>query len=214
MQEKLKKEIKKRKISYVLHFTNVKNISSILKYGLIPRQELESTGLDFEFNDDYRYDGYKNSISCSIEQPNYKMFYKLRKNNKDSQWAVVVLKKSILWKKDCAFFETNAANRNMKSKTAEKRISQKDFKSLFGELNWSHPRDDLNIPRSYPTDPQAEVLVFDKIEPKYITHIILQNGLMANDSSKKKFSNIIFENYKPFFSPREDYELWTNDYAL
>lgn len=215
MHTKLKKQIKKRKVKYVLHFTNIENLSNILKNGLIPREELENTDTNFEYNDNYRYDGYENSISCSIEQPNYKMFYKLRMNNKDSKWAVIILKKSILWKKDCSFFETNAASRKMRYKDAERREGNKAFKSLFGELDWSNPRDELNIPSSYPTDPQAEILVFDKIESKYITHIVLEDGLNVGNATKNKFPNITFQNHKPFFSPRKDYEFWTaNNFVL
>ena len=52
----MKDAVKKKKINYVWHFTRLSNIESILKYGLISRQDLEDSGMLAEFNDDYRYD--------------------------------------------------------------------------------------------------------------------------------------------------------------
>lgn len=198
-------------INHVIHFTNVMNLKSILANGLITRHELNNNSIEFHHNDNYRFDGFTNSVSCSIERPNYKMLYKLRMNNRDSEWVIIILNKSVLWEKNCAFFETNAASAKMREKPINQRQNQITFDSLFGELNWSHPRADLNIPDSYPTDPQAEILIFDTIESGYISHVILEDGRRINESIEKRYPSIRFQNHKPFFSPRRDYEHWKSN---
>ena len=68
-----------KNIDAIYHFTHKSNLSSILEYGILTRTNLNNMKLRYEFNDQMRLDGVLDSISLSFSHPNFKMFYKYRK---------------------------------------------------------------------------------------------------------------------------------------
>lgn len=203
----MKEAVEEKNIEYVWHFTRLANLDGILSHGLINRQSIVETGLPFEFNDDYRFDGHENSICCSIGHPNYKMFYRLRQENPDSEWVVIVLQPSILWEKDCAFCTTNAASNEVACIPVEHRKGIAAFNKLFDEVPGKPPRSELGISESCPTDPQAEVLVFGDIEHRYIIGIITQSK-ETETTLKAKYPNFEFLYHRALFLARKDYQHW------
>ncbi len=170
-----------RGIMKLLHFTRVENLCSILREGLLSRETLDSRGQQYWFNDQDRVDGYKNAICLSIGFPNYKMFYSKREEKKkveevsDSHWVVLLLDAAVLWKLDCAFFQENAASGGARI-SLEDRKRPDAFRDLFQDEFHDDTkvilRQSLAIPRYFPTNPQAEILVFDRIPPRYINKIV------------------------------------------
>lgn len=102
--------MKNKGIPYLVHFTNVENLDSILTNGLYPRSQVDSDPLiKASVNDTIRVD-YKPEYNCvSISFPNCRMFYKCRQQP-SSSWVVLLLNPKILWEKDCLFYPTNAAS--------------------------------------------------------------------------------------------------------
>lgn len=203
----MKDAVKKRKINYVWHFTRLSNIESILRYGLISRQDLEDSGMQAEFNDDYRYDLQKNAICCSIGHPNYKMFYSLRQNIPDAKWVVLGLKPKVLWEKDCAFCVSNAASNEVTCIPISHRKGLPAFNKLFEEIDGKPKRSELGIPDSCPTNPQAEILILERIKPEYIIGAITQNKATETEL-KSKYKNYDFKYHRALFSARKDYQNW------
>lgn len=163
--------MKERQIDRLYHFTQADNLKNIFRYGLLPRDELESRGIESSINDEYRFDDCLDAICTSIEFPNYKMFYKLRCENPDVDWAVLELNAEIVCDYQCAFNWTNAGDSASYSIPIKKRMTQSAFENLFEDKDGYPTRDELNIPDWYPTNPQAEVLVFDKIPISYIKKV-------------------------------------------
>jgi hypothetical protein len=203
----VKETIESKKIEYVWHFTRLANLDGILTHGLINRQSILKKGLPSEFNDDYRFDECEDSICCSIGHPNYKMFYSLRQDNPDSEWVVIVLQPSVLWEKDCAFCATNAASNEVTCIPIQHRKGIDAFNKLFDELPGKPPRNELGISESCPTDPQAEVLVFGDIEPKYIVGVVTKSK-QTETALKAKYPNFEFLYHRALFSARKDYQHW------
>ena len=56
---------KERGIEELVHFTNVTNLPSILDQGLLSREYLDYYFIDYSYNDSYRMDSVKNSVSLS-----------------------------------------------------------------------------------------------------------------------------------------------------
>jgi len=203
-------------IRKLFHFTRIENLRNILHLGLLGRkllQEVSETEPSYHstYNDNYRLDGHPEAICLSIGFPNYKMFYKLSHKNQ-SEWVVLVLESYILWEFDCAFYSENAASSVAKHVSLSERKSFSAFKKLYMDYN-QYKRQDLGIPHSYPTHPQAEVLVLEPISPKYIKEVdfkdkqVMQKWLLEN---KGKFTQkIIFDTL--YFTPRVDYKSWQND---
>jgi hypothetical protein len=203
----LKKIVEDRGIEFVIHFTRIENLKSILDNGIKSRKKLEKYKMNSIFNDEYRIDGFENATCCSICHPNYKMFYSLRQSNPKQEWAVIGIKKDIIWKKDCAFCIENAASSNVTSIPIEQRKGKKAFKKLFDELTTSPTRKELKIPDSCPTNPQAEILVFEDIKPEDIVGVAFNNSTTAEEY-KKLYKDFQFIYHRAFFGPRLDYEFW------
>lgn len=230
----MEKVIEERSIKYLFHFTRVENLHSIIERGLLTRSYLENHNVPFSFNDKERLDAHLESVSCSISFPNYKMFYRLKKRNPEVSWALILLDSKILIEKPCAFFHTNAARNDVRQYDIEKMKAQGALESLFKEFDdWfkiadprmfsfeerirggelvTEPKRSPKIPCNYTTDPQAEVLVLDAIEPEYIKYILFnRNDITLYEEYSEKYPHIEFRPNKCFFTYREDWENWKKD---
>jgi len=81
------------------------------------------------------------------------------------------------------------------------------FNQLFADFPGKPTRQEMKLPERYPTNPQAEVLVFDKIETKYIIGAVVES---SNDKAtlELKYPTYQFAVCPHLFGPREDYEHW------
>ncbi len=169
-------------IPFLVHFTRTRNIPSIMANGIVPVDQLNNGGLQAEINDDLRLDGHLDAVSTSIAFPNSKMLWKLRQENHGVNWVVLLIFNSVLWQKDCAFCKFNAA---------DIRISSMEVKSLKNVNSLSSMYDPIagvdrtaeKLKEFDPTDVQAEVLVFDRIEPQYIASAVFQR-----ETNKSQYS--------------------------
>jgi hypothetical protein len=203
----IKNAVKIRKIDYIFHFTRLENLDKILSNGIIPRATLEVNEVVVAYNDDYRYDGCRDASCFSIGFPNYKMFYRLRMDNPEKEWIVIACASNVLWAKDCAFCYENAASGNVTLIPLQNRKGVQAFEKLFTPAHRKPSRDKLGLPDNYPTNPQAEVLIFDIIEPEYIGGIVCRREITEKEL-KRKHPDFEFVNNTAFFDPRIDYEHW------
>ncbi|MEH6945366.1 DarT ssDNA thymidine ADP-ribosyltransferase family protein, partial [Bacillus sp. JJ722] len=161
------------------------------------------------YNDIYRLDGCHKASCFSIEAPNYKMFYKYRRENPEIDWVVLGIKKDVLWEKDCAFCIENAASTSITQTSIESRKGIQAFRRLYDEFPNKPNRKILNLPSAVPTNPQAEVLVFGNVEPSYIFSVCFENAFIRD--KYKQFvpdtANVEVQNW--LFKPRDDYEYWS-----
>lgn len=198
-------KIKEQKIEKYVHFTNVLNLDSILREGLIPVKNLQEKSIQYHFNDVDRLDNRLDASSLSITFPNYQMFYTYRKKNPNSQWVVISYDAKKVAKKDCAYFQYNAALHIYKNVKWETFISLSAFDLLF-----SGNREGLY---SYETtNPQAEVMVREIIPTDYIDAIYF-NDYFLYKLYEQKYPNIkmIYDDY--YFTPRRDYMKWSKNYG-
>lgn len=204
------KILEQKNIEYLFHFTRAVNLENILKYGLLPKSVLREEDIFSVFNDGYRYDKCENAVCTSIEFPNYKMFYALRQENPEDDWAVLMLDAQILCDFDCAFCSENAGSANMYQTDIKIRKGVKAFLKLFDEQAGCCSRNEMNLPSYYPTNPQAEVLVFSNIPVEYIKCVYF-----FNYETLKKYRHL-FSNKnkcqvnKDYFYGRRDYKFWQN----
>lgn len=200
--------VKQRNISWLYHFTRLENLSSILADGIVPREVLEANNAEVKYNDGMRLDGQRGASCFSIGHPNYKMFYRLRQEDKKQEWIVIACKKEVLWLKDCAFCHENAASNNVTAIPIQDRKGIAAFEKLFASVDGKPAREEIKLHKSYPTNPQAEVLIFDVVEPKYIIGAFCQSTARANELKKIYQAKYQFV-YKALpFSYRSDYEHW------
>ena len=198
-------------IEEFVHFTNEKNLPSILKTGVLSRKALLEKNIPFDYNDEKRLDGMLEAISLSVTSPNYKMFYKYRTLKNEANWVVIVFDPQKILEYQCAFFRANAGSRDSMQQDRENAHSVTAFAEMFSDWDICHPRWSLGLAKNEPTNPQAEVMVFNEIPLSCIDRIVFQK-----ESQYKKYCAILeAQGIKcvreaHFFTPRHDYYCWTN----
>ncbi|MDD3353930.1 DarT ssDNA thymidine ADP-ribosyltransferase family protein [Zoogloea sp.] len=165
-------------IPYLVHFTNVKNLSSILSIGLHPRVNSEKYNFFPTVNDTLRLDGRLEATSLSIGFPNSRMFFKYRKQSEQDYWAVLVIDRSVLWKKTCAFCKYNAADARISSMTLDDLSSHRSLLGMFEDLPSPNSRREQGLYQYDPTDVQAEVLAFGIIPKSMIVGIVFDSPIL------------------------------------
>jgi hypothetical protein len=173
-----------RGIESLYHFTKIENLEAIAKQGIIPRSQLKKG--DFHYTDINRSDGFLNSNCISVSFPQYRMFYIKRVKNPKQKWVVFEISPELLSSVDAAYFERNAASRVVKKQVIENRKSATAFEKMFGEIEELPDRATTKLPDSYPTDPQAEILIFNKVTKDFIVAAHFQNKKVA-----KEYNNVL-----------------------
>ena len=165
---------------------------------------------------------FKQALSLSF--PNYKMFYSIRETRKKiagadhSQGVVLLLDVEVLWELDCAFCRENASSNRVRHIPLEDRKGPDALRSLFQEEFYDDTkvilRRSLAIPAHYPTNPQAEILVFDKIPSKHINTIVFLDWYTLrqwNSDNPATYTQEFCTDTDYYFSYRQDYEFWKRD---
>jgi len=111
------------------------------------------------------------------------MFYKYRQLATDADWAVLILSPRILWEKECGFYRYNAADSRMRNRPRELASSSKAYCEMFEtpdarREHWLRAYD--------PTDPQAEVMVYEQIETDLIETVAFETKAI-----KEKWSRVL-----------------------
>lgn len=203
----MQEAVRRRGVEYVLHFTRVENLPSILRDGIVPRRTLEVAGRRAVFNDQLRLDGCTEASCFSIGHPNYKMFFSLRSQDADSEWVVIVCGADILWQMDCAFCIENAAKNAVTSIPIGNRKGVAAFEAMFAPIEGKPSRAEMKQADNTPTNPQAEVLVFGTVPPNHIRGILCPTKAMA-DSLAIEYPGFGFHHVPEAFLPRHDYQHW------
>jgi hypothetical protein len=161
-------------VPYLLHFTRAVNVPSILTHGLYPIGRAHEVGALPQVNDQYRWDGHRNSTSVSIAFPNCQMLWKYRQENAEVDWAILVMPPSVLWTKQCAYCRHNAADARISSQPIDQLMTPSAFAGMFEEIVGLPTRAEQKLKPFDPTDVQAEVLVFDVVEPQQIVGVVFE----------------------------------------
>jgi hypothetical protein len=173
------------KIPNLIHFTRAVNLPSIMEHGLYPRSRIAEVDAEPVVNDQLRLDGHLDGTSVSIAFPNNSMFYRYRKDpgNAGIDWVVLGLNPSILWEKDCAFCMHNAADGAISCQDLDTLRKVEALAGMFEEIEGVTSRAEQKLKAYDPTDVQAEVLVFDVIEPRYIYSAAFETKAVQNKHS-------------------------------
>lgn len=204
----IRNAVTERRIKRLVHFTSVDNLESIFKHGLLSVKSLDERKEVYYYNDEERIDNCLDAICLSIQRPNYSTFWRYRLNYPSADWVVLGIKKRVLWKKDCAFCVENAAHNNVRFIPIEDRKGLIAFNRLFEEYPGKPLRKELNIGSALPTHPQAEVLVFDRIEQSEIFGIAFENNYKMNKYKHLVPEGVSCQVQKWLFEPRKDYVHW------
>ena len=198
--EIISSSVQNKGIPFLVHFTPIANLPSIVENGLLSRNDLPEGS--YIHTDEHRTDGWLDWISASISFPNYKMFYSKQNSLKDVDgWAVLLIQREVLWELDCKYILTNAASSGIRMFTNSRWSSIEAFEDMFGNVEYRN-----NISEAYTTDPQAEVMVRKEIPCRYIKAIAVRNKLERDRLNN--LNGIPVEVLPQLFSYRNDFENW------
>ena len=175
-----------RGIERLTHFTRAANLGSIMTLGLQPVALALLNGLAPKRNDPLRRDGWLQASSVSISFPNYKMFYKLRRAEPGETWVVLEIAAKTLWTRPCAFCDRNAADRRVTARGLHDLGDVEAFRAMFASDSGVPSRQTQGLTAADPTDPQAEVLVFDVIPPDDIDGVVF-----ADEASARAYTQVV-----------------------
>lgn len=166
----VKKVIKDRKITKLIHFTTEQNLQSIIKNGILSRDDLNLQGIDFMINDHQRLEGKTDAICLSVQQPNLHLLKECMIRYPDVKYMIIEIDPAILYEiienneqVKRIYCDYNAASRY--TQTSQNNLSIM-FKDKIKKRHIVHDRN--NKEANIPTSDQAEILFFGKIPSKYI----------------------------------------------
>ena len=170
----IKRFLEERGIEYLVHFTDMANISSIKRNGLLSRAFLQRRGMEFRFNDNARWDKRLDYISLSITNPNKDVYQSFVNRGSIQRGAFIYIDASILYKEsnDRLYCVTNAA-----STKCPKGRTLLDLEQMFDDVVYFETTRGKQQVKRYnkaanePTYEQAEILYQGSIDPKYIIRI-------------------------------------------
>ena len=224
LESRIQQICEDRGITTLVHFTRIGYLRNILHEGLLDHQSLlEKQGQQFSPNDKQRIDGHKEAICLSISFPNRQLFQKFSWSDNDGQpdysgWVVLVLDAKVLWELDCAFCQENAASNAVRHILIEERKNPEALENMFTEVCRDtkenvYERQSLQIPDNYPTHPQAEVLVFDRISSDYIkeVHFYDESPLKQWCDNNPWINPERLLHNQQYFGDRRDQIVWEDD---
>lgn len=200
--------VEARKISALVHFTRLNNLAGIVQHGLLPRNACMVGNVGAVINDPYRND-HTDAVCATVTTPNYKTFFMMRQNNPGVEWVVVAIRPEALWLRDCAFCNTNAAFGEVTAIPIAQRKGVEAFKGMFAERGKTL-RAVLDIPASFTTDPQAEVLILDGVPTNLLMCLIVETDTMKQKLTAA-YPHIKIITSSSYFRPRKDYRYWKKD---
>lgn len=172
-RDKIRQEAQRRGISHVLHFTQIRNLPTIVEFGLLSRTDLMARDdVMAAASAAHRIDERDGAVSVSISAVNLDMFG-AKSHQSPSSWLVLFLDAQILWTHSCRFNWRNAARKEMLGKRGHLG-GPWAFSMMFDDadhpmsINGGSYRALTGIPDLLPTYPDAEVQVFDAIAPDLI----------------------------------------------
>lgn len=197
--------VAERGITYLLHFTRLSNLASILRHGLVRRGRLDGRNVGGIVNDRHRIDG-TDAVCVSIGFPNYKMFYRYRRENPQEDWVIVVIDPSALWTLPCAFCTTNAAASRVTAIPIIQRFGLAAFQAMYNDFD-DKIRANLNLKDHLPTNPQAEVLMLEGVPAAYLRGVVVSNDTMKAQVEALHPGLRVWR-HQGFFSYRQDFAQW------
>ena len=152
--------IKTRNITKLVHFTDIRNIESILEHGILPPTRLQERSIDGHANDPMRFDKQLGGISVSVMKRNQYVLNRFHKRD-PRRWVEIEINPDIAVTRNCLFYQSNASNRKFSDAKEEYLKSSKAFANMFaGTVNIKDRTYTRENKKEYePTDEQAEIIV-------------------------------------------------------
>ena len=217
--------MEKRGVTRFVHFTEVDNLESIIMRGLMPLSLMNGVPKEESALKLNRYEG-TDAICLSVEFPNYRTFYHRRCVESDKTWCVLLLDaRKVIERYEPQFYWTNAASKSFlepcfSAGNRNDPCSAQAFDGMFYQTETPNrfltvtPRAGF-IPDKYPTNPQAEIQIYDKITPDCISLVVFEDQeSVARYQAAFSFGApacTVDQCEVNYFAPRADWQEWRGE---
>ena len=180
-QTAIKRFLDDRGIKYLLHFTDEKSYSSIMRNGICSVKEARTRGIRINVNDNgisaHRAERYMKStsddyISLTITNINESVLVAFKARRGIKNVKRILIDASILWKeigRDRIYCNMNASSGSLEC-GSDLASLEAMFAPYVEQIKYTGERVSFNRvgkPRNIPTHNQAEILFQGMVEPKY-----------------------------------------------
>lgn len=124
------------------------------------------------------------------------------------------LRPGLILNKKAVFCCRNAAAHEIAEQGIEERSTKEALEAMFEDHPGMPPRSMLGIPEYFTTDPQAEIVVLESIEPSYILDVVVDKDDRLRDRgallalAKEWRGRVKFIQDRAYFDARSDYQHW------
>ncbi len=193
--EMISSAISLKKITKLVHFTNVNNLDNIFEHkGIYSLNKLNENKIKYKQTDHKRLDGLTNYICCSISKINSYYLKEVMQREKYSDFCIIKLSPNMIYKHGSLYCLTNAANERNNLALDYTNDNAEAFLNMFQErqnINGRSFKRNAELPDYHTTDEQAEVLVQGGIHVSLITEIVFKN-----EGDKNHCENRLKEKHK------------------
>ncbi len=206
MIEGIRREVLKRGIARLCHFTpsrNLVHIASGMTDILSTKKLKEDERSLFTQTDLLRLDGHEDHIACSIEFPNAWYLDKARSNEVlFLDWVVIMIIPKYLWARGTRFSPRNAAsNRGRGISEGEAAFLAMFAESIRGAYGRTYARSPGHL-LCCPTDEQAEVLIPDRISMNDILGVAVSGETQArNEVARLRIARVPENRFQFIIAP-------------
>lgn len=177
-KEQLEPIITSRNIGNLVHFTNIKNLKSILEHGILPIRTMLLNDIGFYRNDRERYDYGSDCVCVSVTEPNYYLIDEYKKRFPREKMIEIFLSPELLYEQENYYAYHNAATltiganiRFFNDISYFKKMFAKELKVKFADGRILRISREPYLKENQTTSVQAEILVRGKIDCKHIKAI-------------------------------------------
>lgn len=182
--EEIKDELRTRRITELVHFTNMDNLESIfINFGIYSIKKLRDENIKYLNNDTKRLDGLYEYICCSITKVNHYYFHNCLEKSSFNDFCIIKINPRIIYKTETLYAVTNAAKESNNPELRYTGKTYNDFCKLFQNninIDGNYKKRPPNIADNITTDDQAEVLIHDSIHYYDIKEIVVKDERTRN----------------------------------
>ncbi len=183
IQNHIRSSVVRQGIGDVLHFTQLKNLPTILQYGLMSYTECDALKEIVYASDADRFCDHSISVTVSSF---YKKMFSAKRRGDAGPWVVLALEPRLLWELECNFYPRNLGTNEMKF-CSKKKNTGYAFDRMFEDLDpcgWMDGkgyREKIGLPSNLTTYPDAEIQVMEKIPAEWISGAWVEGESDAHD---------------------------------
>ncbi len=184
----LKGFVEEHNIEKLIHVTNLDNLDSIRKNGILTNSMLKTNKIPHRFNDSCREDENAADTLCLyVTAPNKGAFQRFnRQQGKKQKFVILEIKPDILWRmKDGKPIRRQYSS--VYATSAYSVCSENDISVMFKDyirIGYQQYKErTANMLSSLPTSQRAEILFYDKIPVNYIMNMDNPEPLSLSGSS-------------------------------